>query len=87
MTEGGIVQLLTFLALLSINLAVLNFLPIPVLDGGHMVFLLYELITGKRPGTRILMPAIYIGLALLGSLMVLVLFMDVFYHNLGFFRK
>ena len=43
----GIGDLLLFLTLLSANLAVLNFLPIPVLDGGHMVFLAYEGITAN----------------------------------------
>ena len=44
-----------FLGLISINLAVVNFLPIPVLDGGHMVFLIYEKIRGKpaSEGVRI----------------------------------
>ena len=49
----GTVKLLMFLTMISANLAVINFLPIPVLDGGHMVFLLYEGVTGRAPDERI----------------------------------
>ncbi len=44
----GISSLLIFLGFLSANLAVINFLPIPMLDGGHMVFLGYEAITAQK---------------------------------------
>ena len=54
--------LLLFLCLISANLAVINFLPIPVLDGGHMVFLAYEGIRGKPPSENI-----QIGLQLCGT--------------------
>ena len=49
LAEQGFTSLLMFLTMLSANLAVVNFLPIPVLDGGHMVFLIYEGITGRPP--------------------------------------
>ena len=42
-----------FLTMLSMNLAILNFLPIPALDGGHMVFLIYELVAGKRANEQL----------------------------------
>lgn len=67
-----------FLGILSINLAVINFLPVPVLDGGHMVFLLWELITRRKPSPRVLYVAQIIGLVLIGSLMIFVISMDIF---------
>ena len=57
-------------ALLSIILAFMNILPIPALDGGHVVFLLYEMITGKEAPQKVLEVAQYIGVFLLLSLMV-----------------
>lgn len=73
----GIVPFLLFLGFLSLNLAVLNFLPIPVLDGGHMVFLLWEGITRRRPSEKIMVGSLYVGLAFLLGLMVLVLYLDI----------
>ncbi|GIX03209.1 MAG: metalloprotease [Planctomycetaceae bacterium] len=81
--RSGLVELLQFLGFLSINLAVINFLPIPVLDGGHMVFLLWEAITRKRPSDRVLIGASYAGLAFLLLLMGLVFYLDIFVHGLG----
>ncbi len=66
-----------FLGLISVNLAVINFLPIPVLDGGHMVFLLYEKIRGKPASEGVRVGATYAGLLLLASLMIFVLFLDI----------
>jgi regulator of sigma E protease len=66
-----------FLGLISINLAVINFLPIPVLDGGHMVFLLYEKIRGKPASEQVRVGATYAGLLLLASLMIYVLYLDI----------
>ena len=70
-------QFLLFLGMISVNLAVVNFLPIPVLDGGHMVFLLYESITGRPMPERLFAIAMYIGLFLILALMVYVLSLDV----------
>jgi regulator of sigma E protease len=72
--------LIFFLGYLSINLAVLNFLPIPLLDGGHMMFLLYEGLRGKPASERVLIAATYMGLAFVLSLMVFVLYLDIFVH-------
>ncbi len=80
--KGGAVTLLLFLGFLSLNLAVLNFLPIPVLDGGHMVFLLWELVTRRRPSEQVMIGATYLGMLFLLSLMGLVLYLDVFEHGL-----
>ena len=76
----GFAQLLYFLAYLSINLAVLNFLPIPVLDGGHMVFLIYEGVMGKPPSEKVVILATWGGFILILSLMVGVLYLDLFIH-------
>ena len=76
-------KLLLFLGFLSINLAILNFLPIPVLDGGHMVFLCWEAVTRKRPSERVLVAATYCGMAFVLGLMVLVLYLDIFVHKFG----
>ena len=64
---------LLFLTLLSANLAVINFLPIPILDGGHMVFLAWEAIRGKPADERVQLALTYCGLLLILALMVWVL--------------
>jgi regulator of sigma E protease len=66
-----------FLGLISVNLAVLNFLPIPVLDGGHMVFLIYEKLRGKPASEGVRIGATYAGLLLIGCLMIFVLVLDI----------
>ncbi|MBT6155767.1 MAG: RIP metalloprotease RseP [Planctomycetaceae bacterium] len=76
----GFADLLLFLGFLSVNLAVINFLPIPVLDGGHMVFLIWEGVTRKKPSERVLIAATYAGMAVVLGLMVLVLYLDIFVH-------
>lgn len=73
----GYAQLLLFLTMLGANLAVLNFLPIPMLDGGHMVFLLYEGIRGKPADERVQLALTYLGLAFLLGLMLLVFGLDL----------
>ena len=75
--KHSVPQFLMFLAFLSVNLAVLNFLPIPVLDGGHMVFLLWEAITRRRPSEKIVIGASYLGMAFLLSLMIFVIYLDI----------
>jgi regulator of sigma E protease len=75
--EEGFSRLLLFLTMLSANLAVINFLPIPVLDGGHMVFLLYELIRGKPPSENVVAVLSYLGLALILTLMMFVFGLDL----------
>jgi regulator of sigma E protease len=65
-------------AILSIVLAFMNILPIPALDGGHVLFLLYEVITGKKPSDKFLEYAQYLGMFLLISLMVYAIGNDIF---------
>ena len=68
---------LQILALLSIMLGVMNLLPIPGLDGGHIVFTLYEMLTGRKPSDRFLAVAQMIGMALLLLLMFLAFGNDI----------
>lgn len=64
-------------ALLCIMLAVLNILPIPALDGGHLVFCIYEMITGKKPSDRFMEVTQVIGMAILFMLMILAFGNDI----------
>ncbi|MEZ5951344.1 MAG: site-2 protease family protein [Planctomycetaceae bacterium] len=82
-SQQGLADLSLFLGFLSVNLAVLNFLPIPLLAGGHMVFLLWEGITRRKPSEKVLIAATYAGMAFVLSLMVLVIFLDIFVHGFG----
>jgi regulator of sigma E protease len=68
---------LNFLALLSLSLAVINLLPIPVLDGGHLLYYLIELAKGSPLGERAMVAGQYIGLALLAGLMGLAFYNDI----------
>lgn len=68
---------LNILALLSIMLGVMNLLPIPALDGGHIVFTIYEMITGRKPSDAFLYVAQMIGLLLLFALMTLAFGNDI----------
>jgi regulator of sigma E protease len=70
-------DLLIFLTILSANLAVINFLPIPLLDGGHMVFLILEGLRGRPVAERILSPLLWLSLFLLLGLMLFALLLDV----------
>ncbi len=73
----GLPWYLYFLGLISINLAVLNFLPIPIVDGGHIVFLLYEKFRGKPAGPKVQTAALLAGLAVIATLFVVVTFHDI----------
>ena len=69
--------LILFLGMISLNLAVVNFLPIPMLDGGHMVFLIYEKLRGKPASDTVMAAATYLGLAIVLSLMAFVFYLDI----------
>lgn len=75
--DRGFVWLLFFMALISVNLAVINFLPFPIVDGGHFVYLLYESITGKPPPIGFQNAAALAGLVLIVSVFLLVTFNDI----------
>jgi len=64
--------------LLSMVLAFMNLLPIPALDGGHTVFLLYEMITGQKPSDKFLENAQKVGMVILLCLMVFAVGNDIF---------
>jgi len=68
---------LSVLALLSISLGVLNLLPIPILDGGHILFCVVELLRGRPVSERVQLLGTQVGLALVGGLMLLALYNDI----------
>lgn len=70
-------QFINLLALLSIMLGVINLVPIPGLDGGHILFTLYEMITGRKPSDKFLIVAQLIGMALIFALMFLAIGNDI----------
>ena len=72
----GIGKLLVFLTILSANLAVINFMPIPLLDGGHMVFLTYEGIRGRPASEKFVVAMHTVGFVFIISLMLFVLSLD-----------
>ena len=75
--EQGFGKLLFFLAILSLNLAIINILPIPVLDGGHLVFLACEAVKGGPLSDRAMGYANVVGFVLILALMVFVTFNDI----------
>ncbi len=75
--QAGIVPLIMFMGVLSVNLGVLNFLPIPILDGGHVVFFLLEKALGRPVSARGREIAQQVGMALLISLMVFAFYNDI----------
>ena len=83
-TQLGIIYLLQFTAILSINLAVINVLPFPALDGGRLLFLVIEKIRGKKMNPRAEMWANTIGFSLLLLLMAVITFKDITRYSEGF---
>lgn len=75
--DYDVYRFILFLGLISVNLAVINFLPIPVLDGGHMVFLIYEKLRGKPASEHVRVAATYVGVLLIVFLMCFVMYLDV----------
>lgn len=74
--EMGWQTFMSFMALMSVSLGILNLLPIPMLDGGHLVYYFVELIRGKPVSEQIQLVGLKIGMVLLGSMMLLALFND-----------
>jgi len=70
-------RFLTLLALLSIMLGVMNLLPVPALDGGHIVICLYEIVTGRKPSDKFILAAQMVGMVLLFLLMFLAFGNDI----------
>ncbi|HLX30469.1 MAG TPA: RIP metalloprotease RseP [Casimicrobiaceae bacterium] len=75
--QAGALVFLTYLALISISLGVLNLLPVPLLDGGHLLYYLAELVKGSPVSDRAFEVGQRIGMAMLAVLMALALFNDV----------
>jgi regulator of sigma E protease len=76
-SQAGLVPLLMFMALISVNLGVLNLLPIPALDGGHIMFNLYEIVTKKAPSEKVFYRLTVAGWAILLSLMAFTTINDI----------
>jgi regulator of sigma E protease len=75
--DMGLAWFLNFLALMSLSLAIVNLLPIPVLDGGHLLYYLVELAKGSPLSDRAMVAGQYVGLALLAGLMGLAFYNDI----------
>lgn len=75
--KSGLESFLNFLAMLSISLGVLNLLPIPVLDGGHLLYYLVELVKGRPVSEKIQMIGVRIGMTLILGLMFVALYNDL----------
>ncbi|MEY4463571.1 MAG: hypothetical protein RLZZ81_542 [Pseudomonadota bacterium] len=73
----GVEMYLLFIAMLSVNLGLLNLLPIPVLDGGHLVFILYEAITGKLPNPKTKNILLQLGAAIIIFLIIISVSNDI----------
>ena len=81
--KQGFLPLMTFLAIISLNLAVLNFMPIPILDGGHLLFLMVEKVKGSPMSVKAQDKMQKVGLALLLALVVFATYNDIlrFFHR------
>ncbi|MBP3402012.1 MAG: site-2 protease family protein [Clostridia bacterium] len=81
--RAGVLQLLNIVAIISINLGVMNLLPIPALDGGRMITILAEMVSGKKIPDRIEATINAVGLAVLLGLSVIILIKDVIMLIIG----
>ena len=75
--KRGVGMLCYILGVLSVNLGVVNLLPIPILDGGHILFLAVEKVRGRPVSEKVRAAAGYVGLALLLSIMLLAFWNDI----------
>lgn len=75
--KRGVDWFLWFLALISLSLAIINLLPIPILDGGHLLYYLIELVKGSPVSERAMVAGQYVGLAMLAGLMGLAFYNDI----------
>ncbi|MEM7229346.1 MAG: site-2 protease family protein [Planctomycetota bacterium] len=75
--DRGFPWLIFFLAAISVNLAVINFLPLPIVDGGLFLFLIYEKFKGKPPSVAFQNAAMIVGLVMIGALFVITFYNDV----------
>jgi regulator of sigma E protease len=75
--QSGLVSFLTFMAVISISLGVLNLLPVPMLDGGHLLLYAIEGLRGRPLSERVQAASQYIGFAFIGLLMLLAFYNDI----------
>lgn len=75
--KSGLTYFIGFLAIISVSLGILNLLPIPMLDGGHLLFYIVEMIKGSPVSQRVEELGMRVGLTAIGSLMVLALYNDL----------
>ncbi|WP_027349468.1 RIP metalloprotease RseP [Halotalea alkalilenta] len=75
--RSGVETFVGFLAYLSISLGVLNLLPIPVLDGGHLLYFIIEAVRGRPVSERVQLAGLKVGVVLIGTLMVMALYFDL----------
>ena len=75
--ETGVAEFLSFLALISISLGLLNLLPVPVLDGGHLMYFLYEGMVGKKPSEEAMLLGQKIGISAIVFLTILAFYNDI----------
>ncbi len=75
--DAGFLHFIHFMGLISINLGILNLLPIPVLDGGHLVFMTIEAVRRKPLSERVMIISQQVGIAVLGALMIFVFYNDI----------
>jgi len=76
--QSGWISYLLFLALISISLGVLNLLPVPLLDGGHLLYYSYEIVTGRPLSDRVMEIGQQFGMAVLFMLMAFAVYNDIF---------
>jgi len=77
LAERGFVWLLFFMAVISLNVAVVNFLPLPIVDGGHFCFLVYEWITGRPVSVVFQNVTTLAGLVMIGTMFLIVTYNDI----------
>lgn len=82
----GVVALINLMALLSLNIGIFNLLPIPMLDGGHLLYYLAEAVRGRPLSMRVQEIGFRFGFALVMALMVFTLFNDTIFAHFGIFR-
>jgi regulator of sigma E protease len=75
--DRGFIWLLFFMAMISVNLAVVNFLPLPIVDGGQFLFIVYEQIFKRPVPASVQNAATLAGLVLIGSMFLIVTFNDI----------
>jgi len=75
--KAGIASLFQFIAVISVNLAVINLLPIPILDGGHLLFFAIEAVIGRPVSLKVREVAQQVGMVILAMLMILVFYNDI----------